>query len=379
MIHPALACNLDHNLLQAALPLFDSEQVAAIEWSFDTLYQKREIPEWFSALIKAYSDVGRLVGHGVYYSLFSGKWTSDQQRWLDHLQKTAKQFPFDHVTEHFGFMTGEDFHKGAPMSVPFNTTTLAIGRDRLQRMQQACACPVGVENLAFSYSLDEVKQHGQFLHELVEPINGFVILDLHNVYCQLMNFNLSTDELLDLYPLDRVREIHISGGSWDEMLIGEKRTIRRDTHDDAVPLAVFELLQVALDRCPNLKYTVLEQLGTSLESETARQQFQADFYHMHDIVQVWNDKNQHHRPGSFSKKQYTNTQLVIESELLAVQQADLTRILETAEDHANAKQMLAQSSLANSDWKTEGWDEYMLETAIRIAHKWKNGFTAVPN
>lgn len=378
MIHPALACNLDHQLLSAALPLFESEQVAAIEWSFDTLFQKREIPEWFLALIKAYSDAGRLIGHGVYYSLFSAKWTADQQQWIDHLKQTANQFPFDHVTEHFGFMTGEDFHKGAPMSVPFNATTLAIGRDRLQRMQQACACPVGVENLAFSYSLDEVKHHGQFLHDLVEPINGFVILDLHNAYCQMMNFDIAADELLALYPLERVREIHISGGSWDELLIGQKRTIRRDTHDDAVPPVVFDLLQTALDRCPNIKYTVLEQLGTSLESDFARQQFQADFYHMHDIVQVWNDNNQDHTPGIFSQSTQTSLQPAVESAHLAKQQADLTRILETADDHIMAKQMLDQSLLANSEWKIEGWDEYMLETAIRIAQKWKNGFTAAP-
>jgi uncharacterized protein (UPF0276 family) len=377
MIHSSLACNLDHQLLHAALPLFASEKVAAIEWSFDTLFQKREIPEWFSSLIKAYSDAGRLVGHGVYYSLFSGKWTKDQQHWLDHLQRTAKQFPFDHVTEHFGFMTGEDFHKGAPMSVPFNSTTLAIGRDRLQRMQQACACPVGVENLAFSYSLDEVKNHGQFLHDLVEPINGFIILDLHNAYCQMMNFDIAADELLSLYPLERVREIHISGGSWDDLLIKQKRSIRRDTHDDAVPAAVFELLQTTLDQCPNIKYVVLEQLGTSLEGELTKLQFQADFYHMHDIVQVWNDKNQRHTPGDFSIPQTTSPPVVVESEQLAMQQADLTRILETADDHIVAKRLLEQSSLANSDWKSEGWNEYMLETAIRIARKWKHGFAEV--
>ena len=143
-IRSAVSCNLDNHLLQATLPLFAAEKVEAIEWSFDTLYKVREIPEWFVELLQAFGKEGRLIGHGVYFSLFSGKWTSEQQRWLDHLRKVSSHFSFDHISEHFGFMTGEDFHKGAPISVPYNSETLAIGIDRLQRIQDACSCHVGL-------------------------------------------------------------------------------------------------------------------------------------------------------------------------------------------------------------------------------------------
>src|SRR5688572_29188586 len=155
-IYASVSCNLDKQLLQATLPLFGAEKVEAIEWSFDTLYKVKDIPEWFVELLQTYADAGRLIGHGVYFSLFSGKWSNEQQQWLDHLQKVASNFKFNHITEHFGFMTGADFHKGAPISIPYNTKTLALGVDRLKRIHQACQCPVGLENLAFSYSVDEV-------------------------------------------------------------------------------------------------------------------------------------------------------------------------------------------------------------------------------
>ncbi len=368
----SVACNLDQNLLQATLPLFIDEQVEAIEWSFDTLYKVRNIPDWFVELLSAFGQEGRLIGHGVFFSLFSGKWSVEQERWLEHLKKVSGHFTFDHVTEHFGFMTGEDFHKGAPIGIPYNSTTLAIGIDRLKRIQDACQCPVGLENLAFSYSLDEVKRHGEFLDELIRPVNGFIILDLHNFYCQLHNFSLDAETLIRLYPLDRVREIHISGGSWDQTSLEPQRVIRRDTHDDAVPEAVFNLLQQIIPRCPNLKFVVLEQLGSALDTIERQQQFQADFLRLKSIVSV------------FGQSVPTNNFLpelplgpgpvVAENTLLASQQQELSDILENASDYENAVALLATSNLAHSDWKVEEWSPHMLETAMRIAQKWKTGW-----
>ncbi|MEO7800663.1 MAG: DUF692 family multinuclear iron-containing protein, partial [Ginsengibacter sp.] len=263
-IYAAVACNLDQHLLSACLPLFEAEQIEAIEWSFDSLYKHENIPAWFTELLTTFSNEGRLVGHGIYFSLFSGGWSKEQEQWLKHLKKVSSAFRFDHMSEHFGFMTGKNFHQGAPIGIPFNWTTLAIGHDRLKRIYQACECPVGLENLAFSYSLEEVKRHGEFLEQLVEPVNGFIILDLHNLYCHLHNFNISFEDLIHLYPLHRVREIHVSGGSWEDSLLSPAKKVRRDTHDDTVPAEVFELLRQSIPLCPQLKFVVLEQLGSAL-------------------------------------------------------------------------------------------------------------------
>ena len=161
--YAAVACNLDQHILLSCLPLFEMEKVEAVEWSFDALFRFREIPPWFTELLQTFSRENRLVGHGVFFSLFSGRWSEAQQHWLAQLKKLSATYRFDHITEHFGFMTGADFHTGAPISLPFTPATLAIGRDRLARIYDACECPVGLENLAFAYSIDEVKkQHMKF-------------------------------------------------------------------------------------------------------------------------------------------------------------------------------------------------------------------------
>lgn len=367
-----IACNLDQNILQAALPLLEKGKVGAIEWSFDALFGMAEIPDWFDAFLHEFDQKNRLIGHGVFFSLFSGKWRPEQEKWIKELENWAKHYHFDHVSEHFGFMTGPDFHAGAPISLPFNKSTLAIGQDRLRRMQAACQCPVGLENLAFSYSMEEVARHGDFLEKLVAPVNGFIILDLHNLFCQLQNFEVDFEEIMPLYPLERVREIHISGGSWDEVwLEKKKKTVRRDTHDDAVPEQVFDLLEKAIPHCKNLKFVVMEQLGTGLADEPSREQFRQDFLKMDDLVF---QKNQGRKGGGraqFLPKIQSPLGEAFDDLRLWEEQLTLSEILETSSDLADALARLDNSSLKKSDWSIENWRPEMVETARRIAQKWK--------
>ncbi|HEX8504650.1 MAG TPA: DUF692 family protein [Hymenobacter sp.] len=367
----AIACNVDASILSAAFPLLQAGRVEALEWSVDALFGQRTLPDWFAELLTTYGHEQRLIGHGVYFSLLSGRWTAEQQQWLQQLRELSSRFGFDHVTEHFGSFTGENFHTGAPLPVPYTAAAVRLGQDRLARIQEACHCPVGLENLAFAYALDDVKRHGAFLEELLAPVNGFLILDLHNLYCQLHNFALSYEELIGLYPLDRVREIHISGGSWQDSAQGPGHRVRRDTHDDAVPEAVFELLGRTMPRCPHLKYVVLEQLGNGLTTERSRARFRSDFGKMERAVQ-------RHRAGLPARAHEAFLPLLPavsdpapEDEALHLQQQQLTHILETAATPAEAERRLQASSLARSDWKTETWAPHMLETALHIAQKWK--------
>lgn len=378
-IYSAIACNLDADILSAALPLLESEKVAAIEWSFDTLFKHTQIPDWFRELLTVYGSHNRLVGHGVFFSLFSGKWLPEQAEWLVQLKKITAEFSFDHITEHFGFMTGKDFHKGAPIGIPYTPVTLSLGVDRLRRIQDACQCPVGLENLAFAYTLDEVKIHGHFLEKLITPVNGFIILDLHNIYCQMCNFGISYEEIIDLYPLDRVREIHISGGSWAETSSRPQQKIRRDTHDEAVPDEVFELLKRTFDKCLNLKYVVLEQIGAGLKSQESRDLFRQDFEQLHRLVQA-NNKKYARLPNKKMSFSYLPDNAAIidnfppENADLYEQQRQLTDILENSPNYSEATQRLYASALGQSAWNVELWPPEMIETAMAIAQKWKNGF-----
>lgn len=370
----SVSCNLDPHLLQASLPLFEAGEVQAVEWSFDALHGVAEVPGWFTGLLQEFAGAGRLIGHGVYYSLFSGRWLPEQEKWLRELETLRGEYRFDHVTEHFGFMSGPDFHKGAPLAVPLTEETLAVGQDRLMRLAQACRCPVGLENLAFAWSCAEAEKHGRFLEDLLAPVNGFLLFDLHNLYCHLENFGLDYEEALAAYPLHRVREIHISGGSWAAVQGEPGRRVRRDTHDDAVPEAVFELLEKTLPRCPNLKYVVLEQMGIALDTPARQEQFQSDFRQMDRLVSAFNAAHPDRQPDPFYAPSFLVGPAPVEFPDLYDQQMELSRILVSADGPAKAVDLLRGSGLAESGWEFESWSPFMLETAMHIAKKWKDGF-----
>jgi hypothetical protein len=185
------------------------------------------------------------------------------------------------------------------------------------------------------------------------------------------NFGISADELLALYPLHRVREIHISGGSWEQVASEPDRRIRRDTHDDAVPANVFALLDLAIDRCPECKYVVLEQLGAGLKTHESRQQFYFDFVHMENILQQKNKSRTGKGQCDFLPLHLLESGPAAEDELLFQQQRELSNILESGLSYAEAMTALERSSLANTTWNIEHWHPAMLETAMQIARKWK--------
>lgn len=225
--------------------------------------------------------------------------------------------------------------------------------------------------MAFAYSLEEVKRHGEFLEQLLAPVNGFLILDLHNLYCQLHNFSVPYEDLLRLYPLHRVREIHLSGGSWEDSEAEPGRKIRRDTHDEAVPEEVFRLLEYTLPKCPQVKYVVLEQLGNGLQTKASKSRFQQDFQRMAALVKASRANRSRSRSELFLPLEFQLPGPVAQDENLHAQQLQLSQILETASSYQEAQQQLSFSSLANTDWAIEQWQPSMLETALRIAQKWK--------
>lgn len=270
---------------QAAYSLFEAGEVDVLEWSFDMGWSVPRLPEWMEPLLNFYGQRGRLLGHGVTFSLLSGQWTDRHQQWLQSLSEESRRHRYRHISEHYGFMTAGTYQKGAPLPVPKTPETVRLGQDRLRRLAEAAGCSVGLENLAFAFGPNDVLDQGSFLEELLEPVNGFLLLDLHNLYCQSVNFKMPLTELVARYPLHRVRELHLSGGSWFlEGSSADEQPIRRDTHDGAVPEELFAVLPSILKRTPAVEAVIFEQLGDSLESDESKVRFQADYRKIRAIV-----------------------------------------------------------------------------------------------
>ena len=244
--------------------LFSEGRVEALEWSFDMPWNGAAVDPWCSALIEQFSRSGTLTGHGVNLSPLSARFSKRQEEWLDRTRKEFQNRNYVHASEHFGFAEAGPIAQGAPLAVSMDAESLRVGSDMLKRYAEATQCPVGLENLAFAFCIDDVHRQGEFIDKLITSVDGFLVLDLHNIYCQIENFEVSAGELLDSYPLSKVHELHLSGGSWSHSASGKRHAVRRDTHDAGVPMEVFELTALALKLCPKIEFVILERLGNTM-------------------------------------------------------------------------------------------------------------------
>jgi uncharacterized protein (UPF0276 family) len=272
----------DPRYRDAARPLFEGGGVDAIEWTADQWrmgYADDETAGW----LKNYGDAGRLIAHGLDYPVLDAGEAADKLRakWLAHLAQDVARHRYCGLSVHFGFSTGWEIGEGAPLPVPYCDAALGTGITAMQELQTVAKCPVGIENLALAFSQQDVADQGRFISELLAPVDGYLLLDLHNIYCQSQNFDIPMLEIIKSYPLARVVELHVAGGSWSEQ--GGRR-IRRDTHDGEVPQDILDVLPVVAALCPNARFAMLEKLPQSFTTAEDDENFRADFGRLQDAV-----------------------------------------------------------------------------------------------
>jgi uncharacterized protein (UPF0276 family) len=270
----------------ATLPLFEGGLVDALEYSFEIGWATGTLPEWAAALLDHYASEGRLWGHGVTMSPFSVH-APHQAEWLSRVASECRARRYRGVSEHFGFMVAGELDGGAPLPVPAGPATRRVGIDALGRLADSTGTPVGLENLALALCEGDVWDQGPLLCDVLDGVDGgYLVLDLHNLWCQAVTWDVPAEDLLATYPLARARCIHVSGGSWSDPIVGDRvRRFRRDTHDGDVPEPVHALLETAVARCPGLEVVVLERLGATLVGEDAARRLQDDFRRVREIAE----------------------------------------------------------------------------------------------
>jgi hypothetical protein len=135
---------------------------------------------------------------------------------------------------------------------PYTRGAVRIGVDRLRRLADAVEGPVGLKNMPVALCLKDALEQGEFLAEALAPVDGFLVLDVQNLWTQAQGLGLHATRLFESYPLERVREIHVSGDSG------------------------LELLAYALGRCPEVEVVIVAERGESLGSPEARATFEAE-------------------------------------------------------------------------------------------------------
>lgn len=205
------------------------------------------------------------VAHGLAFSLGTPAGGDGErvrtEAWLARLRDDQETFRFEWLTEHLGWTQVDGLQATLPLPLPFDREAVLAVAARMNLLRSVVPT-VGFENNADYFTLGDPAEWPGFINALCRESSCGLLLDLHNLYTQCLNWGQDPAETLDRIAADAVLQIHLSGGSEsDPEWLPSRRTFRLDSHDGAVPEPVWKLYERALPRCRNLRGVVVERLN----------------------------------------------------------------------------------------------------------------------
>jgi uncharacterized protein len=212
------------------------------------------------------------VAHGVGFSLGSARRDPARDaRWLKRLAADQAQFEFRWYTDHLGVSVLDGRELTLPLALPYDDEAAAVVEAALGQMQ-AIVPDVGFENTVFYFHLGDPLDEPAWMARALGGPGRHLLLDLHNVYTTAVNVGFDPWAYIDRLPLERVIELHVSGGNHSEASwLPSGRVMRLDSHDHGTPEEVWALLDGVLPRCPNLRGVTLERMEGTVEQEDVAQ------------------------------------------------------------------------------------------------------------
>ncbi len=200
-----------------------------------------------------------VVLHGV--SLGMASIAPVETRRLDQMARLVNELEPEFWSEHLAFVRAggvEIGHLAAPPRTGVNIEgTLA----NLEHARRVVGTAPLVENIATlidppGSQMTEV----EWLNGILSQTPNGMLLDLHNLYANAVNFDFDPVEALHQLPLERVHSIHLAGGRW---ISANKTRGRRllDDHLHDVPESVYALLTEVSRRTCHPLTVLLERDG----------------------------------------------------------------------------------------------------------------------
>ena len=196
--------------------------------------------------------------HGVSLGLAS---TQPVDQWrLDQYARLVECVRPEGWSEHLAFVRAGGVELGHLAAPARTEATIDATASNLARAARTVGTFPLVENVATIIDPpgSTMSEHA-WLNRLLRNTSADLLLDLHNLYANGINFGFDPAEVLRLLPAERIRVIHLAGGTTIEASTGEQRWL--DDHRHAVPDPVYQLLEAVGELVPHPIDVVLERDG----------------------------------------------------------------------------------------------------------------------
>jgi len=179
---------------------------------------------------------------------------------LDRMARVVEAVGAETWSEHLAFVRGGGIEIGHLAAPPRSEASVEGTCRNLARAAQIVGGAPIVENIATlveppASQLDEAV----WIDRIVCGADVGLLLDLHNLYANAVNFGGDPQLLLRQMPLERVGAVHLSGGHWINGPNGARRLLDDHLHD--VPQEVFALLRELGRLAPQPLTVIIERDG----------------------------------------------------------------------------------------------------------------------
>lgn len=200
-----------------------------------------------------------LALHGVTLGLASAV-EVDQHR-LEQTARLIDEVKPEFWSEHLAFVRGGGIEIGHLAAPPRSAATIDGTAKNLAAAESIVGAMPMVENIATLIDPPGSSQtEADWTANILGAADCAMLLDLHNLYANAVNFGFDAYAYIDRLPQERLRVIHLAGGRW----IAAKSTNERrllDDHLHDVPDEVYDLLSYVGRRVTHDLTVILERDG----------------------------------------------------------------------------------------------------------------------
>jgi uncharacterized protein (UPF0276 family) len=178
--------------------------------------------------------------HGVGLSI--GAMQPIDRDHLARLKILCDRYEPESFSEHLAWSSHGEIFLNDLLPLPYTNETLALVADHIDEVQQALGRQMLLENPATYLLFEESTiEETDFLYALAQRTGCGLLLDVNNVFVAATNHNLDPYAYLARFPVNYVREIHLSGHSETVDDLGAPLLI--DSHDTPVKDPVWALYE----------------------------------------------------------------------------------------------------------------------------------------
>jgi uncharacterized protein (UPF0276 family) len=183
--------------------------------------------------------------HGVGLSI--GSMQPLDQDHLGRLKRLCDRYEPESFSEHLAWSSHDSIFLNDLLPLPYTEATLAQVVEHIDQVQSFLGRQMLLENPA-TYLLFEESTVSEtaFLSEVVRRTGCGLLLDVNNVFVSSTNHGLDPREYLASFPIEAVREIHLSGHS--ETVDEAGALLLIDSHDTPVKEPVWKLYEEVIVR-----------------------------------------------------------------------------------------------------------------------------------